>query len=252
MLSAPSWPSMMPPPSPGSHWKVSSPAPRKALSLPCWPSRKSLPSPPSTVVHTVAAEDGVVAGVTGEVQGDQRRQLAGGRWWGVVTAAGVERQVRGFVPMSIANGAGLMRSKRTRVPLAVVVNCSGPPPPLTSVVSLPSPPSLRSCPRPGSRSSGRRRPRRRPGRRRRHRPGGRHRPPRTSGRCRRCRRARRPRTGRGSSRCRSRRMTLSSPAPPMISAFGMARPGVSTIFERVIAADAEQVDRPGVGHGGDH
>ena len=39
------------------------------------------------------------------------------------------------VPMSIANGAGLRRSKRTRVPLAVVVNCSAPLPPLTSTVS---------------------------------------------------------------------------------------------------------------------
>ena len=40
------------------------------------------------------------------------------------------------VPMSIANGAGLRRSKRTRVPLAVVVNCSAPFPPLTSTVSI--------------------------------------------------------------------------------------------------------------------
>ena len=39
--------------------------------------------------------------------------------------------------MSIANGAGLRRSNRTRVPLAVVVNCSAPPPPLTSTVSVP-------------------------------------------------------------------------------------------------------------------
>src|SRR5438477_254292 len=33
-------------PSPGSHWNVSSPAPRKAVSLPPLPSMKSLPSPP--------------------------------------------------------------------------------------------------------------------------------------------------------------------------------------------------------------
>ena len=51
--------------------------------------------------------------------------------------------------MSIANGAGLRRSKRTRVPLAVVVNCSAPLPPLTSTVSTPSPPSLRSVSSPG-------------------------------------------------------------------------------------------------------
>ena len=51
--------------------------------------------------------------------------------------------------MSIENGAGLMRSKRTRVPLAVVVNDSAPLPPLTSTVSVPSPPSLRSVSSPG-------------------------------------------------------------------------------------------------------
>ena len=51
--------------------------------------------------------------------------------------------------MSIENGAGVMRSKRTRVPLAVAVNCSAPLPPLTSTVSLPSPPSLRSVSSPG-------------------------------------------------------------------------------------------------------
>ena len=53
------------------------------------------------------------------------------------------------VPMSIENGAGLSRSNRTRVPLAVVVNCSAPLPPLTSTVSVPAPPSLRSVSSPG-------------------------------------------------------------------------------------------------------
>ena len=51
--------------------------------------------------------------------------------------------------MSIENGAGLSRSNRTRVPLAVVVNCSAPLPPLTSTVSVPAPPSLRSVSSPG-------------------------------------------------------------------------------------------------------
>ena len=51
--------------------------------------------------------------------------------------------------MSIENGAGSRRSKRTRVPLAVVVNCSAPLPPLTSTVSVPAPPSLRSVSSPG-------------------------------------------------------------------------------------------------------
>ena len=51
--------------------------------------------------------------------------------------------------MSMANGAGVRRSKRTRVPLAVAVNCSAPLPPLTSAVSVPAPPSFRSVSSPG-------------------------------------------------------------------------------------------------------
>ena len=51
--------------------------------------------------------------------------------------------------MSTANGAGSRRSKRTRVPFGATVNCSVPPPPLTIVVSMPSPPSLRSVSSPG-------------------------------------------------------------------------------------------------------
>ena len=54
-----------------------------------------------------------------------------------------------MVPMSRENGAGLTRSKRTRVPLAVTVKVSAPLPPLTSTVSVPSPPSLRSVSSPG-------------------------------------------------------------------------------------------------------
>ena len=41
-----------------------------------------------------------------------------------------------MVPMSIENGAGSSRSKRTRVPLAVTVKISAPLPPLTSTVSI--------------------------------------------------------------------------------------------------------------------
>ena len=53
------------------------------------------------------------------------------------------------VPMSMLNGAGSTRSKRTRAPLAVVVNRSALPPPLTSTVSSPSSPSFRSVSSPG-------------------------------------------------------------------------------------------------------
>ncbi len=53
------------------------------------------------------------------------------------------------VPMSMENGAGSTRSKRTRVPLAVRVKTSAPLPPLTSAVSMPVPPSMRSVSSPG-------------------------------------------------------------------------------------------------------
>ena len=43
----------------------------------------------------------------------------------------------------------MTRSKRTRVPLAVAVKFSAPLPPLTSAVSVPSPPSIRSVSSPG-------------------------------------------------------------------------------------------------------
>ena len=122
MPSAPAWPSTTSLPSPGSHWNVSSPAPRKATSLPCWPSTKSLPSPPirmstpllpssvslfappSTVILISAARLPVAEKLSSPPLALRTRFSE--------------------VPMSIANGAGLRRSKRTRVPLAVVVNCS--------------------------------------------------------------------------------------------------------------------------------
>ena len=40
------------------------------------------------------------------------------------------------MPMSMANGAGSSRSKRTRAPFAVRLKVSSPPPPFTSVVSV--------------------------------------------------------------------------------------------------------------------
>ena len=51
--------------------------------------------------------------------------------------------------MSMLKGAGVRRSKRTRVPFGVMVNVSAPLPPLTSAVSVPSPPSNRSLSSPG-------------------------------------------------------------------------------------------------------
>ena len=94
IVSVPSWPSTTSLPSPGSHWNVSSPAPRNAMSLPCWPSAKSLPSPPSRMSAAVAAEQRVVAGAAVDGDADQRGQVAG-RGEAVVAAVGVEDEVLG-------------------------------------------------------------------------------------------------------------------------------------------------------------
>src|SRR5262245_6817747 len=134
-------------PSPGSHWKTSSPAPSRAVSLPWLPSMKSLPSPPrrrsapllprmvslpvppSTVTPMRAAKLPVALKLSSPPF--------------ILTTS------FSLVPMSMLKGAGVTRSKRTRVPLAVAVKISAPLPPLTSTVSVPSPPSARSVSSPG-------------------------------------------------------------------------------------------------------
>ena len=134
-------------PSPGSHWKTSSPAPRKATSLPCWPSTKSSPSPPSSrsmpllprIVSLPAPPSTVILISAARLPVAEK-----------LSSPPLALRTRfSEVPMSIENGAGSRRSKRTRVPLAVVVKTSAPPPPLTSTVSVPAPPSLRSVSSPG-------------------------------------------------------------------------------------------------------
>ena len=148
IVSVPSWPSTTSLPSPGSHWKSSSPAPEEARRRcpagrrrsrcrrrragrrsPLLPRIVSLPAPPSTVISISAARLPVAEKLSSPPLALRTRFSE--------------------VPMSIANGAGLRRSNRTRVPLAVVVNCSAPLPPLTSTVSVPAPPSLRSVSSPG-------------------------------------------------------------------------------------------------------
>ena len=92
ILSLPSWPSTVSLPSPGSHWKASSPAPSRAVSLPCWPSTKSLPSPPSRksapfeprIVSLPVPPSTVIAIRRGEVPGGAEA---------VVAAVGVEGQL---------------------------------------------------------------------------------------------------------------------------------------------------------------
>ena len=81
------------------------------------PRSVSLPAPPSTVMAMSAARFPVAEKLSSPPLALRTRFSE--------------------VPMSIANGAGLRRSNRTRVPLAVAVNCSAPLPPLTSTVSTP-------------------------------------------------------------------------------------------------------------------
>ena len=74
-------------------------------------------------VDAVAAEDRVVAGAAVDGDLDERGEVAGGGE-GVVAAVGVEDEILAGADVD-GEGAGLTRSNRTRVPLAVVVNCLG-------------------------------------------------------------------------------------------------------------------------------
>ena len=117
---------------------MSLPRPPMMVSLPSPPSSMSLPSPP--VMVSLPAPPSTVSAISGA------RPLPAVK----VSSPPFMLTTRfSVVPMSRENGAGLMRSKRTRVPLAVTVKVSAPLPPLTSTVSMPSPPSLRSLPSPG-------------------------------------------------------------------------------------------------------
>ena len=146
-VSVPSWPSTVSLPSPGFQTNVSSPAPSRAVSLPRPPVMMSLPSPPSSmslpsppVIVSLPAPPSTVSWM----------RLARPLPAVMTSSPPLALRTRfSVVPMSRLNGAGLTRSKRTRVPLAVIVKVSAPLPPLTSTVSMPSPPSMRSLPSPG-------------------------------------------------------------------------------------------------------
>ena len=117
---------------------TSLPRPPMMVSLPSPPSRVSLPSPP--VMVSLPAPPSTVMWMSGA------RPLPAVK----VSSPPFMLTTRfSVVPMSRENGAGLTRSKRTRVPLGVTVKFSAPLPPLTWTVSMPSPPSLRSVPSPG-------------------------------------------------------------------------------------------------------
>ena len=99
-------------------------------------------------VGAVAAEDGVVAGAAVEGERDERGEIAADDESRSLPPPAL-RTSFSVVPISMLKGAGSRRSKRTRVPLAVMVKISSPLPPLTSAVSMPSPPSNRSVSSPG-------------------------------------------------------------------------------------------------------
>ena len=122
------------------------PSPPRRTSTPLLPRMVSLPVPPSTVTPMRAARLPVALKLS--------------------SPPFMLRTSFSVVPMSMLNGAGSSRSKRTRVPLAVAVKTSAPLPPLTSAVRCRRRPRSGRCRRPGSRSCGRRRPRRTSGRRR--------------------------------------------------------------------------------------
>ncbi len=104
-------------------------SPPISVSLPSPPVMVSLPAPPSTVSWMRVARPLLAMKVSSPP-------------FMLSTRFSV-------VPMSRENGPGVVRSKRTRVPLGVIVNVSAPLPPLTSAVSVPSPPSIRSLSSPG-------------------------------------------------------------------------------------------------------
>ena len=78
IVSVPSWPSTVSLPSPGSHWKMSSPAPRKRGVVALLAVDEVVAVAAEQQVGAVAAEDRVVAGAAVDGDLDQRRQVAGG------------------------------------------------------------------------------------------------------------------------------------------------------------------------------
>ena len=148
IVSVPSWPSIVSLPSPGSHWKRVVAGAEQGGVVALVAVDEVVAVAAEQDVGAVAAEERVVARAA--VDGDLRSASARFPVAEKLSSPPLALRTRfSEVPMSIENGAGLTRSNRTRVPLAVAVNCSAPLPPLTSTVSMPSPPSLRSVSSPG-------------------------------------------------------------------------------------------------------
>src|SRR5882724_11146173 len=146
-VSKPAWPSTTSLPSPGAQVNTSSPAPMKVVSLPWLPSMTSLPSPPSSrsapwppTIVSLPAPPSIARWA--DVADSALASILSSPPLALMTMASV-------VPTSMVNGAGSMRSTRTRAPLVARANSSAPLPPLTSRVSTPEPPSARSLSSPG-------------------------------------------------------------------------------------------------------
>ena len=86
------WPSTVSLPSPGSHWKTSSPAPSKADVVALVAVDEVVAVAAEQSVGAVAAEDRVVAGAAVDGDADERRRGCRWRENDVVAAVGVERR----------------------------------------------------------------------------------------------------------------------------------------------------------------
>ena len=219
--SLPSWPSTTSLPSPGSHWKRSSPAPMKPTSLPCWPSTKSLPSPPRMMSAPLLPSRCVVAGAAVDRELDQRGQVAGRRER-VVAAVGVEDEVLGGADVdrerrrveAVEADAGAVGRGRELLGAVAAVDLDR----VGAVAALVEVGVVAGVPDHAVVAALAER----PGRRRRRRSACRSRCRRTAGRSRPCRAACRCRPGRTAGRCRSRRSARRCRAPPNRFAAGSA------------------------------
>ena len=128
--------------------EVSSPAPEEGDVVALLAVDEVVAVAAEQQVGAVAAEQRVAAGAAVDRDPDERGQVAGRRE-AVVAAVGVEDEVLGACRCRsrTAPGRGGRSGRACRWPSSV--NCSAPPPPLTSTVSVPAPPSLRSVSSPG-------------------------------------------------------------------------------------------------------
>ena len=147
--SAPVWPSTVSLASPGSHWKRSSPAPSRAVSAPRLPSTWSLPLPPSSVSAPSAprrssspSPPSSVSAVSAPMPLMALSRSAPPRPWTVRLSTARWLTTAASWP-NVATGP----------PLGAMPIVSSPSVPRVNARSAPSPPSMSTCPGPGTRES---------------------------------------------------------------------------------------------------